>query len=176
MVLVCAFSGACALSQDAYTPPPAAQDFTLHSGDRLKIDVFGDEDLSGEYEIDANGAVTLPLIGRIAAAGQSPDSVQNDIAQSLRQGYINDPKVTIDIIAMRPFYILGEVQSPGDYPARADMDVFQAIASAGGLTPRAVSGDYVIYRGFAQDRIEIAAQDDTPVLPGDSIRVKKRWF
>ena len=160
------------------TTPPAqnASDFILSSGDQLRITVFGDEDLSGQYDVDTRGMITMPLIGDVKTASMSVTEVADSIVAKLNDGFIVDPKVSIEVISLRPFYILGEVNAPGSYPSVPEMDVFKAIATAGGLTPRAVKDRYIIYRGFAENRIEIEAGDQTPVLPGDSIKVRERFF
>lgn len=161
---------------DIQAPIKNASDFVLSSGDQLRITVFGDEDLSGEYDIDARGTITMPLIGDVQAASMSVSQIGDYIIAQLSKGFIVDPKVSIEVVSLRPFYILGEVNAPGNYPTVPEMDVFKAIATAGGLTPRAVKNRYIIYRGFAENRLEIEADDQTPVLPGDSIKVKERFF
>jgi polysaccharide export outer membrane protein len=159
------------------TSAPQTSDFILSSGDALKVTVFGDEDLSGEYDVDPRGFINMPLIGDITVAGRGISSVQDEIAESLKEGgIIVNPQVSIEVTNLRPFYILGEVEEPGSYPSVPEMDAFKAIATAGGLTPRARKGRYIIYRGFAENRVEIEARDDTPVYPGDSIRVEERFF
>lgn len=150
--------------------------FTLSSGDRLRVRVFGDDALSGEYDIDARGVITMPLIGEIRASGQSVDDVKTQITEKLDTGFLVNPRVSIEVISLRPFYILGEVNTPGSYPTFPEFDVFKAIATAGGLTPRAVKGKYIIYRGSGANRRAIEASDETPVFPGDSIKVKERFF
>ena len=161
----------------APSPAPQISDFVLSSGDALKVTVFGDEDLSGEYDVDPRGFINMPLIGDVAVADRSIPAVQDDISDSLKAGgIIVNPQVSIEVTNLRPFYILGEVEEPGSYPSVPEMDVFKAIATAGGLTPRARKGRYIIYRGFAENRTEIEARDDTPVYPGDSIRVEERFF
>lgn len=159
------------------TSAPQTSDFILSSGDALKVTVFGDEDLSGEYDVDPRGFINMPLIGDITVAGRGISSVQDEIAGRLKEGgIIVNPQVSIEVTNLRPFYILGEVEEPGSYPSVPEMDAFKAIATAGGLTPRARKGRYIIYRGFAENRVEIEARDDTPVYPGDSIRVEERFF
>lgn len=167
------------MPQISKTAPEAApeQGFALNAGDRLRITIFGDEDLSGEYDIDARGLIALPLAGEIAAQGLSVEALKDKITANLAEGdYLTDPKISIEVISLRPFYILGEVREPGSYPAFPELDVFKAIATAGGLTPRAVKGRYIIYRGFGENRVSIEADDATPILPGDSIRVQERFF
>lgn len=169
-----------AISSDSLTHSETAHSsatFTLSAGDRVRITVFGDESLSGEYDIDGNGNITMPLIGEMAVGGHSVTDLQTQIIERLNAGqYLVNPRVSIEVISLRPFYIRGEVRLPGSYPTFPDFDVFKAIATAGGLTPRAVKGKYIIYRGTRENRREIAADDATPVFPGDSIRVKERFF
>lgn len=152
------------------------QGMVLKSGDKLKITVLNDEDITGEYRIDLMGNISLPMVGEVEAAYISVRDLRGVITQKLSDGYIVDPQVTIEVLNLRPFYILGAVNNPGTYPSDADLNVFKAIAIAGGLTPRADRDDYIIYRGKGPGRQEIEADDDTPVLPGDSIRVEERLF
>lgn len=153
-----------------------APDMTLSAGDVLKITVFNDEDLSGEYTIDRDGFITMPLIGKVKAETQTLPVLQENITAALKDGILVDPKISIELASLRPFYILGEVRNPGSYPAAPHLDVFKAVAIAGGVTPRGVEDRFIIYRGFGKDRIKIVATEATPVLPGDSIRVQERFF
>lgn len=150
--------------------------YVLTSGDTIKITVFNDEALSGDYHINSLGYITMPLIGTVKANGVRVADLQSDIEHKLGQGYLVKPRVSIDVVSLRPFYIRGEVQEPGSYPAVPGLDVFQAIATAGGLTPRARKDDYILIRGSGKERKEYAVRDDTPVYPGDSINVKERFF
>ncbi len=177
------FLGGCqnAPSFTSEAPPSPQHSFekpgmALHPGDSLMITVLGDEDVSGAYEVSPQGFITMPLIGDVQAQGLTPAGLQSSLAAKLSEGFLVDPQVSVEMTSLRPFYILGEVKNPGSYPAAADMDVFKAIASAGGLTPRAVDGSYLIYRGVGAGRMEIAAGDETLVFPGDSIKVKERFF
>lgn len=149
----------------------------LNAGETVKVTVFNDADLSGEYEINTQGFITMPLIGDLRAAGLSQNTLQMAISDNLSsRGYLVDPIISVEIVALRPFYILGEVRNPGNYDTVPEMDVFKALAIAGGLTPRAVDDEFIIYRGFGANRQQIEAREDTPVLPGDSIKVKERFF
>lgn len=149
----------------------------LNAGDHLRIYVFGVPDLTGEFEVDTKGMITMPLIGEIKAEGLDKNELQNTISKLLINGqYFNDPKVTVEIIALQPFYILGEVNSPGSYPYVADLDVFKAIAIAGGYTPRASKEKITIIRKVHNEKTKIKATEDTPLLPGDSIKVEERFF
>ncbi len=149
----------------------------LNAGETLRVSVFNDPDMSGEYEIDNRGVITMPLLGDVQAAGLTQNALQNAIENKLAvNGILVDPNVSIEIIGLRPFYILGEVRTPGSYPTVPNMDVFKALAIAGGLTPRAVDDEFIIYRGVGENRQKIDAREDTLVYPGDSIKVKERFF
>lgn len=149
----------------------------LQPGDFLRILIFGIDDLSGEYKLDTGGDITVPLIGEIHASGMSKSDLKNTIAQKLIDGqYYTDPKVTVEIIAMRPFYILGEVKVPGSYEYKPDLDIFKAVAIAGGYTPRAAKNKITIIRKIHGETVKIKATEHTPILPGDSIKVKQRFF
>ncbi len=170
-----------ASAEDTLAPqdkaPPARAEIALQPGDQLLIYVYGDEDLSGEYRVDPQGVVTLPLIGEISTQGITKKQLEKMITDKLvHGGFYNDPKVTIDVSALQPFYILGEVKNPGSYAYTADLDVFKAIAIAGGYTPRADKEDIIITRKTNGQKARIQATEDTEILPGDSIKVEQRFF
>ncbi|MCB1838941.1 MAG: polysaccharide export protein [Alphaproteobacteria bacterium] len=159
-------------------PAPAAGSVDrLNVGDLLRITVFGVEELSNTYRIDSKGILTVPLVGEIQAQGKTKDELQNEIAQSLiKGGYYNNPSVTVEIMELSPFYILGEVKNPGRYPYEPELDIFKAIAIAGGYTPRAAKDKIIIIRNINGQKTEIEATEATEILPGDSIKVKQRFF
>jgi len=158
---------------DALAAEPA---YTLDSGDRLRVVVFGQDGLSNTYAVDAAGTITMPLIGAVAARGRTPAALSPAIAEKLRNGYVREPHVAVEIEAYRPFFILGEVTAPGQYPYVTNMTVETAVAIAGGFTPRAFKKtvevsrptDGIIYRG----KVPLAFQ----LRPGDTVRVVERWF
>jgi len=156
--------------------PTAGKGYTLGSGDKLRIIVFNEEELSREYEVDAAGQVTLPLIGAVQATGLTPSQVQTAIAVKLRQGYIRDPKISVEVINYRPFYIIGEVVKAGEYPYKSGMNIMSAIAVAGGYTYRASTSKIFIRR--AKEGVERAYQASmvVPIYPGDIVRVPERYF
>lgn len=150
--------------------------YTLGSSDRLRIAVFGHPDLSGEFEVDGTGAVSLPLIGQVAAEGLTTIQLEQTIANKLSDGYILNPRVSAEVINYRPYYILGEVGRPGEYPFTSGLTVPNAVAAAGGFTYRA-NKRVIFIRSVDSDR-EIA-YDLTPttvVKPGDTLRVGERIF
>lgn len=165
------------LQETTALPFPVARDYKLNVGDLLRITVYGVEELSENYRIDPAGKITIPLVGEIAAQGRAKEEVQNEIAQKLIQGgYYNDPSVTVEVLELAPFYILGEVKNPGRYPFEPALDIFKAIAIAGGYTPRAAKDKIVIIRNVNGKKVKIEASEETEILPGDSIKVKQRFF
>lgn len=150
--------------------------YALGSADRLRVTVFGHPDLSGEFEVDGTGAISLPLIGQMKAEGLSTAALENSISASLSNGYILNPRVSVEVINYRPFYILGEVGTPGEYPYTSGLTVQNAVAAAGGFTYRA-NKKVVHIKSIDSDR-EIAYDltPNTVVKPGDTIRVGERIF
>jgi len=163
-------------AEESVLPTPASED-TLNVGDLLRITVFGVEELTNTYRIDAKGVLTIPLVGELQAKGMTREELQSQIAQNLIEGgYYNSPSVTVEIMELSPFYILGEVKNPGRYPYEPELDIFKAIAIAGGYTPRAAKNGIVIIRNVNGKKTEIEATEATEILPGDSIKVKQRFF
>ena len=153
----------------------AAPAYTLDSGDRLRVVVFRHEDLSGEFEVDGSGSFAMPLIGQVDAAGLSTQQLQERIAERLRDGYLVDPQISIEVLNYRPFFILGEVNQPGQYPYASGMSVINAVALAGGFTFRARENAIAVQRG-GSGAPQVVVTADTPILPGDIIRVPERFF
>jgi polysaccharide export outer membrane protein len=144
----------------------------LGVGDRVKIVVFGQPDLTNETEVDATGKVAMALIGEVQAAGRTAREVEGDIRTRLDKDFLVDPKVSVLIVAYRPITILGQVKTPGRYPYSAGMDVRQAVALAGGYDKRASAGSATIYRN--NQELEVPPQ--TLVQPGDTIEIPRRFF
>jgi polysaccharide export outer membrane protein len=164
----------------SYGPQPLAgnmAEYRLAPGDTVSVIVFNDETLTGEFMLDKRGFITMPLVGDIRAQGLTKSSLQDEIEKSLVEGqYLKEPHISVDLKSLQPFYILGEVKNPGSYPYQPSLDVFKAIALAGGYTPRAVKGKVIIGRDSASGKEKIHATEDTPILPGDSITVRQRIF
>ena len=149
----------------------------LQPGEKLKITVYGEDNLTGEYDINPAGNVAMPLIGTIRAAGRSQSEFGKDIANKYRSGgFLQDPHVTVAVVQFKPFYVLGEATTPGEYPFRSGLNVHTAIAMAGGFTYRA-SRSYVLIR-HAGDEVwrEYSLTEPVPIAPGDLIRVPERYF
>jgi protein involved in polysaccharide export with SLBB domain len=150
--------------------------YRLGAGDRLRLTVFRHEDLSGEFEIDGEGALTMPLLGPVAALNLTPREVERRIEEELTsQGYLVDPQVSIEVLNYRPFYVLGEVRNPGSYPYVDGMSVNTAVMLAGGFSHRAAESDITLIRGGVNSRT-ITAGLDTGILPGDIIEVPEQPF
>jgi polysaccharide export outer membrane protein len=150
--------------------------YTLDSGDKLRVVVFGQDGLTNSYSVDAAGSITMPLIGAVPARGKTPAELSSAISARLREGFIREPHVAVEIEAYRPFFILGEVTYPGQYPYVANMTVETAVAIAGGYTPRALHDRVVISRTMGGQTIRTTVPLGTPVRPGDTVIVDERWF
>ena len=150
--------------------------YRLGSGDKVRVTVFNEKDLSGEYDVNDQGLVALPLIGQVKVGGLSIADAQQVITDRYGKNYLVNPRVTVEVLNYRPFFILGEVKSPGSYPYVNGMTVVNAIALAGGYTPRANKGRVTIKHATDATGREETAQEDAPVLPGDVIRVPERFF
>lgn len=153
-----------------------ADSYKLGAADKLRITIFGEEDLSGEFEVDGTGILALPLIGNIQAGGKDVRTLEEDITQTYSNGYLVNPRVNVEVLNFRPFFILGEVKKPGSYPYVNGLTVLNAVALAEGFTHRARTDRVVIVRGKGKEKEEIEAEEDHPVLPGDLIRVTERFF
>lgn len=160
--------------QAAAAAEPAG--YQLGTGDRIRVTVFGHEDLSGEFEVTGTGDVSLPLIDEVHAKGLTVSELETSIEDALQPDYLIHPRVSVEVLAYRPFYIVGEVATPGSYPYVNGMTVLNAVAVAGGFNYRARKGRIVISRGEGQGAHEISADMDTLVLPGDIIKVPERFF
>ena len=156
--------------------PAADGPYLLDTGDRLRIFVYGQPNLSRLYTVDHSGVITFPLVGTIRARGQTTTAMERIIAQRLSTNYVKDPQVTVDIQQNRPFFILGEVRNAGQYPFVSGMTVESAVAIAGGYQDRAREDDFRITRRRDGIVEVLEVPPDFPVMPGDSIYVRERFF
>ena len=154
----------------------AEQPYTLGAGDKLRVTVFGQDGISNTYIVDAGGNVSLPLIGSVPARGITTQQLSQRIAERLKQGYVREPHVTVEVESYRPFFILGEVTTPGQYPYVADMTVEKAIAIAGGFAPRAYKSTVELTRSAPGEQTKSDVPLNYPLRPGDTVLVKERWF
>jgi len=176
---VAACAGGAAVTTDAADAPESVRsevEYQLGPGDELRIIVFGEEDLSGEFIVDGGGAISLPLIGEVNAEGLSLREFQGAVEARLAEGYLNDPRVSAEVLNYRPFFILGEVNAPGEYPYREELTVLNAVATAEGFTYRADTKRVFIKRAGAVGEREYRLSTETKVQPGDTIRIPERFF
>jgi len=167
-------------AQEAYAaaPMPVAYDvaYKLDAGDKLRVVVYGQEGLTNSYAIDAGGSITMPLIGSVPARGRTPAGLAAEISAKLRNGYIRDPSVAVEIETYRPFFILGEVAAPGQYPYVPNMSVESAVAIAGGFSPRALRDRVTLTHNNSSGPSRAVVPLGTPLSPGDTVLVGERWF
>jgi polysaccharide export outer membrane protein len=162
----------------AAAPMPVTYDtaYRLDAGDKLRVVVYGQEGLTNTYAIDAGGAITMPLIGAVPARGRTPAGLAAEISAKLRHGYIRDPSVAVEIEAYRPFFILGEVAAPGQYPYVPNMSVESAVAIAGGFSPRARRDRVTLTHTDNSGAMRVVVPLGTALSPGDTVLVGERWF
>jgi protein involved in polysaccharide export with SLBB domain len=160
----------------AYSRPTGGFEYVLGPGDRLKLTVFGETDLSGDFTIDGAGFIRLPLVGEVRAAGYTSQQLEGAIAAALSPAYLKTPRLAVEVAAYRPFYIIGAVNRPGQYPYVDHMNALNAIALAGGFTPSAVESVIFIRREGSNEEIEVAADRTTDIRPGDVVKVHTTIF
>jgi polysaccharide export outer membrane protein len=163
----------------AYVEPvPVRYDAAYHldAGDRLRVVVYGQEGLTNTYAIDAGGSITMPLIGSVPARGRTTAGLAAGISAKLRAGFIREPSVAVEIEAYRPFFILGEVAAPGQYPYVPNMTVESAVAIAGGFSPRARRDSVTVTHTDASGTARFVVPAGSPISPGDTVLVSERWF
>jgi len=162
----------------AAAPGPVTYDaaYRLDAGDKLRVVVYGQEGLTNTYAIDAGGSITMPLIGSVPARGHTPAGLAAEITAKLRNGYIREPSVAVEIESYRPFFILGEVAAPGQYPYVPNMTVESAVAIAGGFSPRALRDRVTLTHSDNSGASRMVVPLGTALGPGDTVLVGERWF
>ena len=179
-VMAAADSGAVGAVRASYAaaaiPSSHAMPYRLDAGDKLRVVVYGQEGLTNTYAIDAGGAITMPLIGAVPARGRTPAGLAAEITAKLRNGYIREPSVAVEVETYRPFFILGEVAAPGQYPYVPNMSVESAVAIAGGFSPRAKRDAVTLTHTDNSTPSRAVVPLGTPISPGDTILVGERWF
>jgi polysaccharide export outer membrane protein len=163
----------------AYVEPvPARHDAAYHldAGDKLRVVVYGQEGLTNTYAVSAGGSITMPLSGSVPARGRTTAGLAAAISAKLRAGFIREPSVAVEIEAYRPFFILGEVAAPGQYPYVPNMTVESAVAIAGGFSPRARRDSVTVTHTDASGTARVVVPPGSPISPGDTVLVSERWF
>ena len=149
----------------------------LQAGDKVKVVVFGEDKISGDYEIDGNGNIVMPLIGAVRAIGMTKKDLEQTLAGRYRAGqYLRNPVISVDIATFRPFYVLGEVEKPGEYTYRNGLNAMSAVAVAGGYTYRASKSRVLVQRAGDKKFTEYPLSPNIPIYPGDLISVPERYF
>jgi protein involved in polysaccharide export with SLBB domain len=154
----------------------AGYDYVLGAGDKLRLTVFGETDLSGEFTIDGSGYARLPLVGQVRAAGYTSHQLEAVIGSSLSGGYLKSPRVSVEVTTYRPFYIIGAVNRPGQYPYVDHMSALNAVALAGGFTSGAVESVVFVRREGSNQEVEVPADRSTEIYPGDVVKVHNTFF
>jgi len=150
--------------------------YLLDTGDRLRIFVYGQPNLSRIYPVDQSGRITIPLIGRIKARGRTTRGLEATIRRRLGAKFVKDPQVNVDMAQNRPFFILGEVRNPGQYPYVSGITVQAAVAIAGGYSERANEHRTEITRRVRGGIDKMEVRDDYTIRPGDTVKIPERFF
>jgi len=181
-LLVLGLGGCSSLTQFGFAPAPdvslAKLDriYRLGVGDKLKVEVFGEPELTGESEVNASGNISLPLLGDVPAKGTTLDQFSGTLRQRLQHGYIKNPQLNVQVLNYRPIYVQGEVKHGGEFPFKAGLSIADAVALAGGYTYRAVSTSILLRRQGEATGRSIPMDGSIPVLPGDNLLVQERFF
>ena len=174
-----------ALAQAPASAPPAAgslqtpiqdDNYKLGPGDKLRVTTYGEPDLTGEFFVGDAGDVSLPLVGVVHAGGKSIGALTAEFTKKLANGYLKDPRVSIEVLTYRPYYILGEVNKPGEFPYSSGLTIMNAAATAGGFTYRANQGRVMIKHVGEDSEHSVQLRSGTMIQPGDTIRVLERFF
>jgi polysaccharide export outer membrane protein len=176
MIVLAGWLAGCAAPYYAAIDVQALGPYTLGSGDRLRVIVFGQDSLSNTYDVDGSGNISMPLVGLVEAAGLTTTALGHVIQDRLRNGYLREPHVSVEVEAYRPFFILGEVTTAGQYPFINGMTVETAVAVAGGFTPRAYKESAEITRIVNGVPVVATVPMIQPVSPGDTVTIRERFF
>jgi polysaccharide biosynthesis/export protein len=150
--------------------------YRVGAGDRLSIRVVGEQDLTGEYVVDATGVLSMPYVQSVPVSGLNTGQIERLVVQKLKAGYLRDPKVSVQAIGLRPFYIMGEVVTGGSFPYQPGITVQNAIAIAGGYGTRADKGVVLLTRRSVTGTNTYKVPITTQVYPGDIVYIRERWF
>ncbi|UJW73285.1 MULTISPECIES: polysaccharide biosynthesis/export family protein [unclassified Rhizobium] len=165
-----------------YRPAPKVfheatiQPYRLDSGDRLRVTVFEQPSLSNTYTVDQAGYIAFPLVGQVPARGSSLTQLEGAVAQKLKQGYLRDPDVTIEIDRYRSIFVMGEVGQAGQYAYVPGMTILNAIAVSGGFSSRANQQDVDVTRKINGQILTGRVPITDPILAGDTVYVRERLF
>jgi polysaccharide export outer membrane protein len=165
-----------AANETVVVQAPPMSDYKLGPGDKVHVTVYDETDLSGDFQVDSLGYVRLPLIGQIKASGSSPYQLEGAVSDALQDGYLKNPRVAIEVSTYRPFYILGQVNKPGQYAYVSNMSALDAVALAGGYTDHAVESTLYVRHENETKEQKVAADETVKIRPGDVVRVDQTAF
>jgi polysaccharide export outer membrane protein len=163
----------------SYGPPPSrgpVGPYVLGPGDKVRLKVYGDTEVNGEYEVNSMGFVSIPLVGQVKAAGLTTGQLEHSLISRMKGKIAQDPKVNVEIATYASFYVYGEVKKAGVYPFQPGMTVADAVATAGGLTYRADEGKVLLQRAGSRNAVIVPVDGIVRVYPGDNLRVAERYF
>jgi polysaccharide export outer membrane protein len=176
-LVLCACGSVGHIAEEPTSALPELSAYRLSPGDKLKVNVFNETDLTGEYQVSEQGTIAFPLIGEVKAGGYSVEQFRQNLVETLQNGFVRNPRVSIEVSNYRPFNVVGEVRNAGQYAYRPGISVQDAIAIAGGYTYRAnTSVVYVTRNTSEQITVDLKKNDETRVLPGDNLRIPERYF
>ncbi|QUD88327.1 polysaccharide biosynthesis/export family protein [Phenylobacterium montanum] len=173
---VIAWTGASAVRAAPGPASPTVTAYRLGVADRLRITVFNEPDLTGEFVVNANGSIAFPLVGQVKAVGRTKEQVGAELTRKLADGYLRQPQVSIDVVGFRPFYIMGEVNKPGEYPYEPGLTVLDAVAAAQGFTYRADKQHVFVRHERQTAEARDPLKSGMAVRPGDTLRIGERYF
>src|ERR1700743_123940 len=180
--------GGCAAASDGLrqTPPPTetvtveaqrySSDYHLGAGDKVRVTVYDETDLSGEFQVDGSGYVRLPLVGQVKAGGRTARQLEGDVSGALADGYLKNPRVAVEVTTYRPFYIIGQVNRPGQYPYTSNMSPIDAVGVAGGFTDHAVESTLHIRHEGETRELDVPADETVKIQPGGAARGDQTAF
>ncbi|MGB7404771.1 MAG: polysaccharide biosynthesis/export family protein [Pacificimonas sp.] len=172
------------LAACASTAPPLPESeaarttaaYRLGLGDKLRVSVFGEDNLSGEFQVSGAGTLNMPLVGDVDAVGLTASELRARLVERYSDGFLQDPQISVEVYDFRPYFVLGEVGRPGRYEAEEGLTLLGAIATAGGFTYRANDDTLFIRRADSEQEFSVKASRNIQILPGDVIRVGERYF
>jgi polysaccharide export outer membrane protein len=175
MLSACA-TGAPAIPEGSADPMPQTTEYRLGPGDKLHVSVFNREELTGDFTVGTQGRISYPLVGEMEVSGRTVPEFTTQLTEQLRNGYVRDPIVSVEVAQYRPFYILGEVNRPGAYPYSPGMTVMGAVATAGGFSYRANSRRVFVQRPGETGEDSYPLTSATLIQPGETVRIPERLF
>jgi polysaccharide biosynthesis/export protein len=176
VIAAAAAAAGCASMRGPVADPAFDTPYVLDAGDKLRVVVFGQEGLTNSYAVDGAGRIAMPLIGVVEARGKTTDELGRTIATRLRAGYVREPHVAVEVETYRPFFILGEVTTAGQYAYVSGMTVETAVAIAGGYSPRAAKTYARVGRLVEGQIVHATVPISYPLRPGDTITIEERWL